>query len=160
MMDGLFFALTLVAALTCALIGGVLFAFSSFLMRAFTRLPASHGIAVMQSINRTIMTPSFLLPFTGTAVLCVVLAVWTLAGWPGAAGGWLLAGSAGYAIGTFALTVAVNVPRNNALDAVDAGSAEGERAWARFVPAWTAWNHVRTVAALAASASFIVALAV
>jgi uncharacterized membrane protein len=43
--DRLLFILTLLAALGCGLIAGV------FVMKAPTRLPTSHGIAAMQSIN-------------------------------------------------------------------------------------------------------------
>ena len=40
MIDDARFVLTLVAALGCALVGGVFFAFSSFVMKALGRLPA------------------------------------------------------------------------------------------------------------------------
>lgn len=36
--------------------------------------------------------------------------------------------------------------------------AGGVSQWAGYVASWTAWNHVRTVAALAAAASFSLAL--
>jgi uncharacterized membrane protein len=35
---------------------------------------------------------------------------------------------------------------------------EGARLWATYLVGWTAWNHVRTAASLAAAASFGVAL--
>lgn len=44
-------ALTLAATLGCGMVGGVLFGFSSVVMPALARLPASQGIAAMQSIN-------------------------------------------------------------------------------------------------------------
>jgi uncharacterized membrane protein len=50
------------------------------------------------------------------------------------------------------------VPRNEALAAVETDSADGAIRWAQFVPGWTAWNHVRTAAALAAAASLTIAL--
>jgi len=50
-----------------------------------------------------------------------------------------------------------NVPLNNALAAVDPASADGARVWAGYFTRWTAWNHVRTVAALAAAASLTIA---
>ena len=53
--------------------------------------------------------------------------------------------------------MAFNVPLNNALAAVDAGSGEGAAVWARYLGAWTGWNHVRSVSALAALASFVLA---
>ncbi|MGB6365044.1 MAG: anthrone oxygenase family protein, partial [Thermoanaerobaculia bacterium] len=48
--------------------------------------------------------------------------------------------------------------RNNALAAVDPASAAGAELWASYLTAWTAWNHVRTVAALAAAAALSLAL--
>ena len=53
-----------------------------------------------------------------------------------------------------------DVPRNNALAAVDAASAEGAILWPRYVSGWTAWNHVRGAAALAAAALLTIALTV
>ena len=39
------------ALLGSALIGGIFFAFSSFVMKALARVPSSEGIETMQSIN-------------------------------------------------------------------------------------------------------------
>jgi uncharacterized membrane protein len=35
---------------------------------------------------------------------------------------------------------------------------KGASLWTRYIVSWTAWNHVRTIAALTALASFIIAL--
>jgi uncharacterized membrane protein len=51
-----------------------------------------------------------------------------------------------------AVTMAFNVPRNDALAAVAADSAAGASLWTGYVTSWTAWNHARTAAALAAAA--------
>ena len=69
-----------------------------------------------------------------------------------------LIGSVLYLVGTIVVTIVFNVPRNNALAAVEADSADGATQWAQFTPGWTAWNHLRTIAALAAAASFTIAL--
>jgi uncharacterized membrane protein len=50
------------------------------------------------------------------------------------------------------------VPLNEALAIVEPDSAEGASLWTRYIAVWTAWNHVRTVAALAAPALLIIAL--
>jgi len=63
----------------------------------------------------------------------------------------LLSGGLVYLIGTILVTMAFNVPRNNALAAVEPQSAVGARLWAGYVTSWTAWNHVRTAAVLAAA---------
>ena len=158
MVDGWLLVLTIVSALSCGLVGGVFFAFSSFVMKALAGLPPAQGIAAMQSINVVVITPLFMLPLFGTAVPCLALAIASLVDWgePGAA--YLLAGGLLYLVGTVLVTIACNVPRNNALAAVDPDSADGADRWARFVPGWTAWNTVRTVAAVAAAAAFTIAL--
>ena len=56
------------------------------------------------------------------------------------------------------VTMVRNVPLNHALAAVDPASAHGARIWVRYVTKWTAWNSVRTVAALAAAALLMMAL--
>lgn len=157
-MSGSFlFGLTLAAALGCGLIAGAFFAFSTFVMKALARLPPAQGIAAMQSINVAVINPWFLGPFLGTAAACAFLAVSSLLAWqrPGAVS--LLAGSLLYLAGTFLVTMVCNVPRNNALAAADPASAEGARLWADYLRSWTAWNHVRTVAALAAAAALTLA---
>src|SRR5687768_17437564 len=132
---------------------GVFFAFSTFIMKALARIPQGEGIAAMQSINRTVINPWFMLVFLGTAAASLALAVLAVARWqqPGAA--YLLAGGALYFVGTFLVTLAFNVPRNNELAALARADAKGSAVWQRFLSGWTAWNHVRTLAALAGAAS-------
>lgn len=158
MIGGLVFGLTLLSALGCGLIAGVFFAFSSFVMKALGRLPPAQGIAAMQSINVAVITPSFLIVFLGTAATCVVLAISALSTWEKPGSSCLLAGSLLYLVGTILVTVAFHIPRNGALAAVDPASADGVRLWARYLVRWTAWNHVRTAAALAATAALSVGL--
>jgi uncharacterized membrane protein len=152
--------LTFVAALGCGLVGGVFFAFSSFVMKALGRLQPAQGIAAMQSINIVVINPVFMLAFLGTAVVCAAVAVTALLTWNRPGAGYLLAGSLLYIAGTFLVTMIFNVPRNNALAAVDPASAAGAGVWAGYLTGWTAWNHVRTVAALAAAGLLTIGLRV
>lgn len=156
--DQLLFASKLFSALGCGLMAGVFFAFSAFVMRALARLQPTQGIAAMQSINIVVINPLFMVVFMGTAVACLFLAVFSLLRWhqPGAA--YLLVGSLLYLVGTFLVTIAFNVPLNDALAKADAGSPESANLWASYVSHWTAWNHLRTAAALAAAAAFTIAL--
>lgn len=157
-MDELLFTLTLAAALGCGLVAGIFFAFSNFVMKALARIHAGSGIAAMQSINVVVLNPLFLGLFIGTAAICLLLAIYSLLRWQSPATVWLLAGSALYIIGTFIVTIAFNVPRNEVLARVDASHPEVTRVWHNYVAGWTRWNHVRTVAALAAAAFFTIAL--
>ena len=158
MLDQLLPALKLIAALGCGLIGGVFFAFSTFVMRALARLPANEGIAAMQSINIVVINPLFLSVFVGTAVAGVILIISSLLKWHSSGSVYLIVGGALYVIGTFLVTMMFNVPRNNALAALAPTSPEAARYWLEYVSSWTAWNHVWTVAALAAAASIIMSI--
>lgn len=96
--------------------------------------------------------------FFGTAAACVLVIIGSLLRWydPGAL--YLLIGGALYLVGTILVTIVFNLPRNNALAAVDPASTEGASLWTDYLSKWTAWNHVRAAAALAAAASFTIAL--
>jgi uncharacterized membrane protein len=158
MIDRLLLALTFLAPLGCGLIGGIFFAFSAFVMSALARLPAAQGIAAMQSINVVVINRLFLGAFFGTAATCILLGIGALARWSAPGTIPVLAGSLLYLVGTFLVTIRFNVPLNDELAAVHADSADGANLWIRYVAVWTAWNHVRTAAALAAAALLIVAL--
>lgn len=150
---------TLLIAIACigaALIGGVFFAFSSFVMAALGRLPSAQGMLAMQEINRTVLNPGFLGTFIGTAVVGFAASVSAfLAGLPL---GWVLAGASIYALGSIVVTGTANVPRNERLARMDAASPQGEAEWRRYLQEWTRWNHVRTAASLIAAACFALAL--
>ena len=151
MIDELLFTLTLTTALGCGLVAGILFAFSTSVMKALARLPSAQGIAAMQSINITVVNPLFMGAFFGTAAACVLVVVFSLLRWNEAGGVYLLSGGLAYLIGAILVTMVFNVPRNDTLAAVDPASAAGARLWDGYVTSWTAWNHVRTAAALAAA---------
>ena len=111
----------------------------------------------MQAINVVVLNPIFLGVFFGTAILSLVLDIVALMDWSAPGSGYLVAGSLLYFVGTFLVTLIFNVPLNNKLAAVKPDSAEGKAVWTHYLRVWTAWNHVRTVAPLAAMAAFILA---
>ncbi len=152
------FSLTFTAAIGCGLISGVFFAFSTFVMPALARLQPTQGIAAMQSINITAINPLFMLALFGTAVVCLFLTIALLPKWnqPGTA--YLLVGSLLYLVGAVGVTIAFNVPLNDALAMVKPDSTDGANLWSRYLTDWTFWNHVRTVAAIAAAAVFTISL--
>lgn len=154
-MDRVTTAATFLAALGSGLMAGLFFAFSTSVMSALGRISPPAGISAMQAVNVTILNPIFFVVFFGTAVLSVLLALAALAGWTEGGTYWLLAGGALYLAGCMVVTIVFNVPLNNALAAVAADGAEGAALWKRYLAEWVPWNHVRTVACLAASAAFI-----
>lgn len=158
MVDYSLLTLKLFSALGCGLMAGVFFAFSTFVMKALARLQPAQGIATMQAINITAINPLFMTALFGTAAACIFLAISSLLKWHQPGASYLLLGSLLYLVGTVGVTIAFNVPLNDALATVGPSSVDGAGLWARYLTEWTFWNHVRTAAALAASASLTIGL--
>jgi uncharacterized membrane protein len=157
-MDRALFVVTFLSALGAGLIGGLFFAFSVFVMTALGRIAPAAGIAAMQSINVAVLNPVFFAAFFGTAALSALALIVGLIAWSDLGARCLVVGGMLYLVGTIGVTMVCNVPLNNQLARVEAESDEGALLWQRYLSDWTAWNHVRTIAALAASAAFIMAL--
>ncbi len=149
-----------VATVGSGLMSGLLFAFSSFVMRALLRLPAAQGVAAMQHINRLIINPGFFVIFIGTTLACVLILVlgWR-SGWVGHANAWRVAGALAYLAGPLGVTVVFNVPLNNHLARMTADDATAlTTEWPRYVEPWLRWNHVRTALGIAATAMLATSL--
>jgi uncharacterized membrane protein len=149
---------TVAAAVASALVAGVMFAFSTSVMPALGRRPAPEGIGAMQAMNSAILNPAFGLAFGGAALLCAALAVtapFTVDESDALLRG---VGAALYVVGTFGVTMAINVPMNVELDAADAAAPEGTAVWRRYLRRWTAWNTLRTILGAAASALLVISL--
>lgn len=141
--DAVYAVATFLAVVGAGVVGGVFFAFSTFVMKALRGLPPREGMVAMRAINVAVLNPRFLGVFVGTAVACAVAAVM---GWGRAGGAWAMAGAGLYVVGTFLVTGIFNVPLNERLAKEEAGEAF----WAEYVRRWTVWNHVRTAAAVGA----------
>jgi uncharacterized membrane protein len=146
------------SALGCGVMAGVYFAFSTFIMTALGRLDQAAGIAAMNAVNVDIVRSLFMPLFLGTTVAGAVLVVMGVLRFnePGAAS--MIAGGGLYVIGMFVVTMAFNVPLNNALAAAQPSAPEAGAVWAPYLKDWVFWNHVRTVASLVASVLFVAAL--
>jgi len=142
-------ALALTAGVGSALVGGVFFAFSAFVLPALTRLPDGGGAAAMRSINVLAVRPPLMVALLGTAAACTATGVLALR----RGDGWVAAGSATYLLGVVLVTAAANVPLNDRLADHAIDLSDYARAWGR-------WNHVRTAAGVAAAALLLGAHAV
>ncbi len=139
-MDKLIPVVGTTALLGSALVGGIFFAFSSFIMKALERVPSAEGIGAMQSINVVVINPSFLGAFFGTAVLSLGACGLALGGWSNPSAPFFLGGALFYLVGTILVTMFGNVPLNDQLGR------------------WTMWNHVRTAAAMVAALLYTLGL--
>ena len=158
MANELISTIALSTTLGAALVAGIFFAFSTFIMTALSRLLPEQGIASMHFINVAVLNPCFLAVFFRTALGSIALALLGILYWDASGSTYLVSGSLLYLIGCILVTIVLNVPLNNALADVEPGSKEGTEMWTRYLSTWTTWNHLRTVASLAAAASFIVAI--
>ncbi|MGH1344131.1 MAG: DUF1772 domain-containing protein [Nannocystales bacterium] len=146
-----------VTAFACAIMAGTYFAFSSFVMNSLAVLPRAQGIAAMQSINRVILSSSFMVLFFGSAAASLGLGVWGIRGWGDPGSMYLVGGSLLYVVGMVVCTAAFNVPLNDGLEALDPAGTAAVEVWATYLRDWTRYNHVRTFFSAAASAVFVTA---
>lgn len=150
--------LTAVSALGCGLMAGLFFGFSVLVMRGLARLPAPAGIAAMQQINGAVDHPMFLIVFAGTALACLAVTVLSVIGIGEPGAPWRLAGALIYLVGAMALTVRFHIPRNRALDTLDADAPASAEPWSEYLRTWTPANHVRGVAATVAAIALVISL--
>ncbi|WP_099042686.1 DUF1772 domain-containing protein [Mycobacterium neglectum] len=156
-----FVVLTSLAALAAAAACGMMYVFSTFVMRGLDRTGPIAAITAMRGINVAANSnPAFLLAYFGATILAVIVGIVAVVqfGQPGSA--WILAGAV---VGLLAaiITMVFNVPLNNHLESVDpAGLSVADAAiqWQAYLSTWTAWNHVRAAASLAAAVLMLVGL--
>ena len=147
------FQLALVAAtLLCTLVAGLVFTFAVVVMPGLGSLGAGEFLKAFQVIDRVIQEnqPLFLLVWVGSVAALLASAVLGFAQLDGTGRLLLIAAVLIYLLGVQLPTVGINVPLNNAVQAleVDAMSpAELAAARREFEPRWNTWNSVRTVLA-------------
>lgn len=157
-MDKLIPVVGTMALLGSALVGGIFFAFSSFIMKALADVPSAEGIGAMRSINVVVINPLFLGAFFGTAVLSLVAGGLALVRWGHPPAFFFLAGALFYLVGTILVTMFGNVPLNNQLAAESATDPNIHEVWVHYLGRWTMRNHLRTVPATLAALLYTLGL--
>jgi uncharacterized membrane protein len=157
-------SIAIAAALCCALVAGLLFAFAIVVMPGFRRLGDREFLSAFRAVDGVIQAgqPVFLAVWAGSAVLAVLAVVVRLLSDDGPVPGLLAAAAVVSVVGVHLPTVAVNVPLNSRLQAVDVGVLDGpeaERVRLGFESRWTRWNLARTVASVVAVLLLVLALA-
>ena len=145
------FAIAVLAAVGCGLMAGLLFAFSNFVMRALLQQAPESGMRTMQAVNDLIQNPVFFVLFFGTTAATLFLGVTSATHLSQSGSTFLVLGSLLYVVGTFAVTVAFNVPLNNGLAEHSASASDAVEYWQKYVSQWLKWNHIRTVASVSAA---------
>ncbi|WP_240467485.1 anthrone oxygenase family protein [Streptomyces salinarius] len=139
------------ATVATGLMAGTFYVFACAVMPALARSDDRVYVDVMRDINEVIENAVFLPVFLGALVLA------GLAGWqsrraPGR--WWVWAGATAYAL-AFLVTVAGNVPLNDAL----ARSGDPAALRERFEDPWLAWNAVRAALSTLATGCLAAGLA-
>lgn len=153
------FLLMQVAILSYALVAGVFLAFSDFIMRSLALTGGVGGVEAMQVINREVFRWIFMTLFLGMAAMSLVIGGYAWVGLSGPASVLILSAALVYLIGCFGVTVAFNVPMNQALAGMELSSGSTQDYWLQtYVPRWTFWNSVRTGAAALSAALLLFGL--
>jgi uncharacterized membrane protein len=150
-----FVILTSIAALFSAAAGGMMYVFSTFVMRGLDRTGPVDAITAMRGINTEANSnPVFLLGYFGATILALVVGVIAVIQLQQPGSWWVLVGAV-FAILAAVITMVFNVPLNNHLDTVNPvglSAADAAREWQAYCSTWTAWNHVRTVTSFVGAA--------
>ncbi|GAB3022577.1 anthrone oxygenase family protein [Mycobacterium bourgelatii] len=147
--------LALVAAIGSAAVGGLFFAFSTFVMRGLNRINPVDAIIAMRGINAEAqVNTAFLVLFFGSALAALVVGVVAVFQLRKPGSRYLLAGAV-FAVIAVLVTAAFNVPLNDQLEQVKPGT-NAAQAWHDYADPWTLWNHVRTVCPLIGAALLVV----
>jgi uncharacterized membrane protein len=150
----------ILTATATALIAGCLYGYSVSVNGGLGKLSDEGYLSAMQSINRAILNPLFFASFMGALIL-LPLSTW-LHYRSGASSSFLLllAASLIYIFGTFIVTMAVNVPLNEALGKFNiqsATAAEIASQRLRFEVQWNRFHNIRTIAAIISLVLVIIA---
>lgn len=149
------------AALLSAAVGGLFYAFSTFVMKGLDRTPPVAALTAMRGINAQAQANApFLILFAGSTLLAAVVGVIAAVRWAQPGSAYVVAGAVCSA-SAFVVTMAFNVPLNDHLDGLDPsalspGEALGE--WRAYLVPWTNWNHVRTVMPMAGAVLMLLGL--
>ena len=153
--------LTTLAALASAAGGGMMYVFSTMVMRGLDRTGPVDAITAMRGINAEAnASPAFLLGYFSATILALVVGVIAIVRLNQPGSWWLLIGAIFAILGAI-ITMVFNVPLNNHLDTVDPdglSAADAAREWQAYLSTWTAWNHARTLTAFIGAAVMLVGL--
>lgn len=150
--EGIFQITLIVAAFLSALVAGLLFVFAIVVMPGIKRLPDREFIRAFQVMDGVIQNnqPLFVLVWMGSVVTLLAAAVIGLGQLDGVGRLLIVAATVAYIFGVQLPTLAINVPLNNKLQALDVAAAsdtEQKMARSAFEPRWNRWNAIRTTLA-------------
>ena len=162
-MTFLFSAVLVAATVLVSLVTGLLFGFAQITMPGIHKLGDREFIRAFQVMDGIIQRndPLFMVVWVGSALLLLLSVVLASPALSPALRAVLVAATAVYFLGLQIPTVAVNVPLNNELQAVDAEAADPSMvkiARRRFEARWNRWNRIRTVVGISTTTMLVTVL--
>lgn len=156
-----FVILTSIAAILSAVASGMMYVFSTFVMRGLDSTGPLDALTAMRGINTEANSnAAFLLTYFGATILALVVGVIAVIQLRQPGSAWLLAGAVFAILGAI-ITMAFNVPLNNHLDTlnpVGLSPADAAREWQAYFSTWTAWNHARSATGVIGAALMLLGL--
>lgn len=161
---GIFQLTLIVATFLCSLVAGLVFAFAVVVMPGIGALGDGQFLRAFQVIDRVIQNnqPIFLLVWVGSFVALLAAAALGIGQLDGTGRLLMIAAVLVYLVGVQLPTVAINIPLNNAVQALEIDGmdeAAQEEARQRFESRWNLWNSIRTILAGLACVLLLVLLA-
>ncbi len=153
----------MLATLLCSLVAGFLFAFAVVTMPGIRSLKDSEFIRAFQVMDSVIQNnqPVFLLVWVGSVIALVTSLVLGIGQLAGTERLLIIFAALVYLLGVQLPTIAVNVPLNNTLQALDVDAIDErtlKAARSDFEPRWNRWNSIRTIFASLASVLLLLLL--
>lgn len=144
-------ALTALALLSLLLVGAISGFFYAWICSTMWGLDAADpaiAIAAMQAMNASVRNAVFAPAFFGTPVVLIVSALVAWAQRRRRSAGAFLGAGLVYLLGGLVLTIAVNVPMNEALALVEIpdDTAAAQEIWREYSGSWQVWNIARSLA--------------
>ncbi len=139
-----------------AAIFGFFYAWSVSTMWGLDQADPKVAITAMQAMNASVRNAAFAPAFFGTAPMFLITAL-AASATPRAALLFLAAGLI-YAVAAMGLTMAINVPMNEALAAtsIPEDPAQAAEIWTNYSAPWQMWNQIRTATS---GLAFVIGLA-
>lgn len=158
-MSPIIFIFLQLAIIAYALVSGVFLAFSDFIMRSLAHTGGAGGVDAMQVINREVFRWVFMALFIGLAPSSLLISAYGGIFVSNGPGNLIMLAGLIYFIGCFGVTVFFNVPMNEALAGMDVTADKTRDYWTgTYLPRWTFWNTVRTVASSVSAALLLFGL--
>ncbi len=154
-------SLLILTITSLALMAGLFYSFTISIMPGLARTQDRTFLEAMQSINKAIINPFFILAFVGSIILVILCCIMQYKQGITPQFYTIFAASIIYLAGVIGITFFGNVPLNNALDALDIQRLtiiELKNAREMFETSWNRFNLIRTLSSLIAFVLYVVAV--